>query len=162
MRQATAILTVLLLGLAGCFSPPIPQELVDVGPPPASEPMRTPDILRLSNAGLSDEVVIELIRTRGMADHLTLSDAVQLGNLGVSTAVQLALVTAPPALQARAPGPRIVYRELFIPLWPSYAGGRWHVGLHIGCYYRAGPEEPVKVAPEAPRPPAPQPDFIDP
>jgi hypothetical protein len=124
--------------------------------------MRTSDVVRLSDAGLSDEVIIGLIRSRGMADRLTLSEAVQLGNQGVSSAVQLALVAVPPALPARVPGPRVVYRELFIPLWPSYAGGRWHVGLRIGCYYRAGAEEPVKVASEPPRPTAPQPEFIDP
>jgi len=162
MKQAPAVLTVLLLGLAGCLSPPIPQELVDIGPLPAPESLRTRDIVRLSDAGLSDEVIIGLIRARGMADRVTLPEALQLGNQGVSSSVQLALIAVAPAVPARAPGPRIAYRELFIPLWPSYAGGRCHVGLRIGCYYRTTAEEGLDTVPESPLPPVPQPEFIDP
>ena len=136
MKQAPAVLMPFLLALAGCLSPPIPQELVDVDPPAAPEPLLPEQVARLYQAGISEEVIVGLIRSRGTADRANV---------------------------APVQPPRIVYRELFIPLWPSYAGGRWHVGLRIGCYYgTVVEEEPAKAAPAHPRPPVPQPDFIDP
>lgn len=136
MKQAPAVLMPFLLSLAGCLSPPIPQELVDVGPPPAPEPLLHEQVARLFRAGISEEVIDGLIRSHGTADR---------------------------ANGAPVQPPRIVYRELFIPLWPSYARGRWHVGLRIGCFYRTVvKEEPAQAAPARPRPPVPQPDFIDP
>lgn len=157
MRQASAVL---ILALFGCLSPPIPQELVDATPPPAPEPMKLNDVVRLSDAGLSDEVIVGLLRSRGVGEQLSLSEVLVLGQRGVSSAVQLALVTAPPAL-ARTPASRIIYRELFIPLWPVYGGGRWRLGCRIGIFHRTE-EERSPAVPEKPQPPVPQPESIDP
>ena len=151
---------VLLLALLGCLSPPIPRELVEATPPPVPEPMKLNEVIRLSEAGLSDEVIVGLVRTRGVGERLSLSEVLVLGHRGVSTAVQLALVTAPPAGPARTPAPRIVYRELYIPLWPVYGGGRWRLGCRIGILH--GTEEPPPAPSKKPQPPVPQPESIDP
>ena len=127
MKRASAILLPVLLALAGCLSPPLPEELVDVDRPAAPEPLLPQEMTRLSRVGISEEVVLELVRTRGVADRR----------------------------ETRTPKPTIVYRELFIPLWPVYGGGRWHVGCRIGIFCRTVEEEPSP-------PPEPQPDFVDP
>src|ERR1043165_8754886 len=98
MKRTSAVLLPLVLALAGCLSPPIPQELVEVDRPAAPEPLLPQEMTRLSRAGISEDVVLELVRSRGVADR-----------------------AAAPMLKST-----VVYRELFIPLWPSYAGGRWH------------------------------------
>jgi hypothetical protein len=161
MKRTSAVLMPFLLVVAGCLSPPIPQDLVDVGPLPAPDRVSLQEVVRLSRADLSDDVIIGLIRSRGIADRPGLAEVLLLGDQGVSSAVQLALVTAYPAA-SRPPEPRIAYRELFIPLWPSYARGRWHVGLRIGCFCRTVEEESPQVRPEEPKTPAPQPEIIDP
>ena len=159
MRIVAAVMAPFLLLLAGCLSAPIPQELVDVAPVPPPEPLRTREIVRLSNAGISDEVIVGLIRTRGVADRPSVG---QIAKLPLSTEVRVSLLASPAEAPARKPEPRIVYRELWIPLWPSYSGGRWHLGLRIGCYYRTAPEQVPEVVVPEPEVPAPLPEFIDP
>ena len=159
MRFVAAIPLPFLLLLAGCLSAPIPQDLVDVRPLPAAEPVRTQEIVRLSNAGISDEVIVGLIRTRGVADRPSVP---QIAMLRISSQVQLALLASPTQAPPRKREPRIVYRELFVPLWPSYSGGRWHLGLRIGCYYRTAEDEVQEIVPQEPEPSMPQPRFIDP
>jgi hypothetical protein len=123
--------------------------------------MKVADVVRLSDAGVSDEVVVGLVRSRGLAEHLTLSEVLVLGHRGVSTAVQLALVTAPPTAAARTPAPRIAYRELYIPLWPVYGGGRWRLGCRIGIFHGTEAELPP-APPVKPQTPVEQPESIDP
>ena len=160
MRQAPAVLIPFLLILGGCLSAPIPQELVDVAPIPPPEQMTVQDIVRLSRVGLSDEVIAGLIHRRGVADRPSLSGVQLLGEQGVSTSVQLAIIAAYPV--AAAPEHRIVYRELFIPLWPVYSRGRWHLGCRIGMYTRTVEEATPKAAPKEPKPADPLPQFVDP
>jgi len=158
MRIVSAALASFLWFLAGCLSAPIPQELTDVVPPPAPEPLLTKDVVRLSKAGVTDDVLIELIRSHGVADLPSLAT---VSALRVSSQVQLALITAP-AAPARKPEPRIVYREFFIPFWPSYSGGRWHLALRLGCYVRTEDREDPEVVPPETEPAVPLPRFIDP
>ncbi len=159
MRVVAAVFAPFLLLLAGCLSAPIAQELVDGAPVPPPEPLRTQEIVRLSNAGISEEVIVGLIRTRGVADRPSVA---QIARLPLAIRVRATLVASPAEAPARKPAPRIVYRELWIPLWPSYSGGRWHLGLRIGCYYRTVPElVPEIVLPEPELPESPPP-FIDP
>lgn len=120
------LLAPVVLTLAGCLSAPIPQELVDVDPPPSMEPLTAREVSRLANAGISAGLIAELVRSHA-------------------------------ALQAPR-RERIVYRELILPLWPSYARGRWRLGVRIGCYVRRAAE--VLEAP--PAPPEPSPLFVDP
>lgn len=131
MRFVAAVSAPFLLILAGCLSAPIPQELVHVDPMPTPEPLRLQEITRLENAGISDEVIVGLIRTRGVSDR---------------------------------PGVHkiFIYRELFIPLWPAYSRGRWHLGLRIGCSYRTAEKEVREILPPEPEKFVPQPRFIDP
>lgn len=135
MKYGLAFLAPLVLTLGGCLSPPIPSELVDVEPFAAPEPLTTAEVQKLARAGLSEEVVDGLIRARGISDR--------------------------PAAAAPTTT-RLVYRELFIPVWPSYAGGRWRVGLRCGWYYRRVEETPVRTEEPAPEPPGPKPQIIDP
>ena len=162
MNKAPAVLIPLTLMLAGCLSPPLPQDVVDGRPPPGPEPLLPQEIVNLSRAGVSDEVIVGLIRRRGVSNRPALAEVRMLGDQGVSTTVQLTLLARPFDAAPRRAEPRIVYRELFIPLWPSYARGRWQVGLRIGCFYRAVEEQPPVVRPPDPRPSLPQPEHIDP
>ena len=127
-KPAPAVLAPWLLTLTGCLSAPIPEELTDVAPPPAVEPLTTREVSRLAGAGISSELIAELIRSHN--------------------------VPQPPREG------RIVYRELYVPLWPSYAGGKWRIGLRIGCYVRRAVEESQVLMSEPG--PEPQPLFVDP
>lgn len=151
MRRTPAVVIPFLLLAAGCLSPPIPQELVDVGATAAAEPLSTKDIVRLSKAGLPDEVIVDLMRTRGLADRPSTSGIAALAAEGVSPHVQVKLLTLPVFARPK-PQPRIVYHELYLPLWPAYYRGRWHWGLRIGCYYRTADGELQEILPEEPTP----------
>jgi hypothetical protein len=148
-----------LLLLAGCLSAPVPERLADVDPITAPEPLRVREIVRLSNAGISDDVIVGLIRSRGVADRPSVAE---LLTLGVSLQVQLTLLALPAAVPERRPGPRIVYRELFVPVWPSYSHGYWHLGLRIGCYYRTEDGELKEVLPREPETSSSPPRVVDP
>jgi hypothetical protein len=148
MRLIAAVLVPFLLLLAGCVSAPIPQELLEVGPAPAAEPLSTRMIVRLSKVGVSDEVIVGLIRSRGVSDRPGAAGIAALETQGVSEQVRLYLLALPADPPARRPEPRIVYRELFIPLWPSYSRGRWHLGLRIGCYVRTIGDEVQEILPQ--------------
>ena len=162
MKAAAALLAPFILFFGGCVSAPIPQELLDVLPFPAPEPLSTREIVRLSKAGVSDEVILGLVRTSGVADRPDVRGIVALGEQGVSGPVQLMLLAVPATAPARTPEPRIVYREFFIPLWPSYSRGRWHFGLRVGCYTRTVEGKAEETLPRQPESPTPLPDRIDP
>lgn len=159
MRFVAAVFAPFLILLSGCLSAPLPQELVDRDFVPAPKPLRIREIVRLSDAGIGDEVIVELIRIRGVADR---PGAEQISMLRVSRQVRLFLLASPAEAPERKPVPTIVYRELFIPLWPSYAGGRWHLGLRMGCYYRIMEKEVQEIVPQEAEAPVPQPQFVDP
>lgn len=164
MRNLAGALAPLLLALAGCLSGPIPQELVDVHPPPPPEPLRTSEIVRLSRVGLSQEVIVEFMKSRGVQERPSLSGLAALRDAGIQESVLLVWLALPALTPARKPAPRIVYRELFIPLWPAYSRGRWHLGVTIGCYHRSDePGAPELPPPEPkPEPALPAPRTIDP
>jgi len=159
MRFVAGIAAPFLLLLAGCLSAPVPQELVDATPVPAPEPLHIREILRLSKAGISDEVIVGLIRTRGIADRPNLKGITMLP---VSTQVQLYLLASPAEAPPQKPQPRIVYREFYIPLWPSYSRGHWHLGLRVGCYTKTEEGEVQEILPPEPDSSPPLPRFIEP
>jgi hypothetical protein len=161
MKRASVAIPLLLI-LAGCLSPPLPQDVVEVRPPPSREPLLTQEVVKLSQAGVSDEVIVGLIRSRGVSNRPGLADIRRLEEQGVSSNVRLFLLASPfGALPPRAE-PKFVVREFFIPLWPSYAGGRWRIGLRLECLTRTPEEQPPTVRPPEPRPSLPQPDRLDP
>jgi len=161
MKRASIAIPLLLV-LAGCLSPPLPQDVVDGRPPPSREPLLTQEVVKLSRAGVSDEVIVDLIRSRGVSNRPGLADIRRLEEQGVSTNVRLYLLAVPfGALPPRAE-PKVVVRELFIPLWPSYARGRWRIGLRLEWMTRTTEEQPPIVRPPEPRPSLPQPDRLDP
>jgi len=159
MKQAFSILVPFLIVLGGCLSAPLPQELVDVAP---QEPLLMKEVVQLSKIGISDEVIVGLIRTRGIADRPDLRGIVALRREGVGEPVILMLLASPAVHPSPKPTPRIVYRELFIPLWPSYARGRWHLGLRIVCYDRAAEPGIPEIVPIEPKPTEAPPTSIDP
>jgi hypothetical protein len=160
MKRALAILAPWLLLLGGCLSAPLAQDLIPVRQSTPPEPLRIQEIVRLSNAGISEETIIGLIKARGILDRPNLQGTLKLKDEGVGDAVILVLLGSTPAERPK-PRPRIVYRELFIPLWPSYSGGRWHLGLRMACTWRVSPEGelPEPVEPEVVEP---LPQVVDP
>jgi hypothetical protein len=137
------------LVLAGCMTGPAPEDLVLPQNPSTPEPLRLSEVVRLSNAGLSDETIIELIRTRGITEQPDLGKARRLQSAGVSAAVLGTLASTRPA----EPPPsraKMVVRDLYLPLWPVYSGGRFRFGVRSTCWVRAAPEPPAAV--EAPEP----------
>jgi hypothetical protein len=162
MRQAFSILAPFLIAETGCLSAPVPQELVDVGPPSLQEPLFVEEGVRLSRTGISREVILELIRNRGIADRSDLGGIVALGREGVGEPVILVPPATPPNPPERKPAPGIVYRDLFIPLWPSYSRGHWHWGLRVACYSPVVDKEVQEIRPyDSVRPEIP-PRAVDP
>jgi len=162
MKQAVAVLALAMTALAGCISAPVPQELVDVRSGMLAEPVKFDEILRLSNAGIASDVIVEQIRSRGISDRPRLENLVALQRAGVAQAVVLPLVASPPTPPQNRSEPSIVYRDLFIPLWPSFSRGRWHLGLRISCYYRTSEEAPAGIPAQEPASPRPLPTIIEP
>lgn len=141
---------------------PVPQELVDAGPAPAAPPLLLREVVQLSRIGISDDVIVELIRKQGIADRPDLGGIVALQNEGVRQPVLLVLLASPRNPPLPKPAPRIVTRDLYLPLWPSYSRGHWHLGLRIACTYRSVEEEVREIAPPPPESAKPLPGSIDP
>lgn len=161
MIRALAILAPWLLVLGGCLSAPVSQDLIPVQEPAPVEPLRLKDVVRLSNAGILEDTIVGLIKARGIVEKPSLAGAQRLKAEGVGDGVLLVLLGSTPAERPK-PGAKIVYRELFIPLWPSYSGGRWHLGLRMACYYRVSPEGELLEPVEPPEIVEPLPRSIDP
>ena len=145
MRRALAIF---LLLLGGCVSGPAPDDLVLPQNRPSPEPLRLSEIVRLSKAGLSEETIVGLIQERGIVEQPGPETTQRLKSAGVSDGVLLTLAATPPAAPA-APRPRLVQRDLYLPLWPVYSGGRFRLGIRSSCWVRAAPE-PWTVEPPEP------------
>jgi hypothetical protein len=161
MKQALGILTPLLFAAGGCMSGPIPQELAEGYPASIPEPLSVTEVVRLSRAGISDDLIVGLVKTRGLAGRPDLWGTVALRKVGVTDPVMLVLLASPQNPTPRQPAPQMVYREFTIPLWPSYSRGRWHLGLRMTCMVRAS-EEPPKSLSERPELNEPFPEVIDP
>ena len=159
MRRALAFPAVLTLLLAGCVSGPAPEDLVLLQDYPPPDPLRLSEVVRLSKAGVSDGTIVGLIRTRGIVEQPAPAKARRLQSAGVSDGVLAALAATPPAEPA-PPRPKLVYRDLYLPLWPAYGGGRFHFGIRSGCWYRVAPDPRPAVA--APEPEDPLPEILDP
>jgi hypothetical protein len=104
------------------------------------------DVIAMTQAGLSDDVIATHIRANGMAQPLVANDLIQLRNLGVRDAVINTMQQTPPRIAGAVqpagaygypgypypayPAPVIVAPYPAYPAWGPPAGG---------YYYRRGP-----------------------
>lgn len=102
------------------------------------------DVINLTRAGLSEQVIAGQIRSRGMSRPLQVNDLIYLRNQGVGDGVIQAMQSAgPPATANVAPAlpagyyapvpPRpIIVEQVYAPPPPYYYGWGWGPGW--GCY----------------------------
>ena len=152
MKRALASFVVFL---AGCVSGPAPDDLVLPQNPSPPDPVRLSEVLRLSKAGLSDDTILGLLRERGSAEQPGLEKMQRLKSAGVSDGVLGALASTP-AAEPPPPRGKLVYRDLYLPLWPVYSGGRFRFGIRSGCWVRIPPEPETTVPPPAVEEPLPE------
>jgi hypothetical protein len=155
----TRALAISLVFLAGCVSGPAPDDLVLPQNPSSPDPVRLSEVVRLSKAGVSDPTVIQLLRERGSAEQPGLEKMRRLKSAGVGDGVLRALA-ATPAAEPPPPRPKVVVRELYLPLWPVYSGGRFRFGIRSSRWHRVEPE--ARPVAEAPEPEEPLPDTLEP
>jgi hypothetical protein len=151
MTRALAIPAVLALLLAGCVSRPAPDDMVLVQDYPSPDPLRLSEIVRLSKAGVSDETILDLVRARGIAEQPAPEKRQRLKSAGVSDGV-LGVLASTPAAAPAPPKTKLVYRDLYLPLWPVYSGGRFRFGVRSSCWYRVE-SKPAAAVPEPEEPP---------
>ena len=135
-KRPFPILASFLLVLGGCITAPVPQDLTGMGDPPAPAPLLMKEIVRLTNAGIPDEVIIDVIRVQGVVARPSERGAALLAEQGVSPRVIANLRSARTADKHNRVVSSVVYREFFIPYWPSFSQGHWRLGLRIACFYR--------------------------
>src|SRR6185295_18442925 len=147
---------------AGCISAPLPQELVPVAAQVAPSPLHSTEVLRLAKAGIGDDVILELLQTRGVVARPGPAGVDRLRREGVSPPVIAGILATPAADRPVPPPARYVYRTLFIPLWPCYSGGHGRIGLHGAIYSRTSEVGKLDEPAEDPEYVDPHPKAIDP
>jgi hypothetical protein len=90
------------------------------------------DVVNMTRAGLSDEVIANHVRTRGVAQPLGTHDLIAMKNAGVSDAVlrsmqEMSAMPAPPPTTVRP----VIVEEHYVapppPFWgPRYVYSGWH------------------------------------
>ena len=97
-----------LLLVAGCVYGPIPDEILH----PQEDPVQRSDLVRLSAAGIPDDVILEVVAARGVLQTCEDPDLSSL-----SDRVREAVASAPPAALPKPPAGLVVTRSYYIPLW---------------------------------------------
>jgi len=103
------------------------------------------DVIAMTQAGLSDDVIATHIRANGMAQPLQVNDLIQLRNMGVRDGLINAMQQTPPRVGGAAPGagvyPAYAYPAYPPPVvmapYPAYPV--WGPPVGGGFYYRRGP-----------------------
>lgn len=97
------------------------------------------EVVAMSRSGVAPPLIVNYVRTSGMARPLTASDVITLHNNGVAADV-IQIMQSPPAPVAQAPvlvpGPPVtpvIYEEHYYGP-PPYCGPRW--GYHHHDYHR--------------------------
>ena len=107
MKMHRAILfSALLLGWA--LSAAAQTDVLVLGPPP--KPITVQDVIRLSKAGLSDDTIIEQLRTKNQHFDLTTDQIIQLKSANVSERVIQTMINP-----AYKPGTTSVQSKTFAP-----------------------------------------------
>lgn len=122
---ATTALAALLLG--GCMVEPTLHYPAREIPPPLS----MGDISRLAKEGVSDPVIVDLIKSRGIDARPSADEIVALKKEGLSDAVLEAVSAAPlraaqPILAEETPGYPAFYPSYYPYYSPSYYGPYWY------------------------------------
>lgn len=99
-----------LLFVAGCAYPA--PRVFAVHPP-----VDIDDVVKLSHAGVRDEVIVELVDSRGLGATLSVEDVARLKDLGVAAPLFDALVRAParPRSTVAWDGPYWIYGDPYCP-----------------------------------------------
>jgi hypothetical protein len=92
-----------------------------------------PDVIAMTQAGLSDDVITTHIRSSGVAQPLGVGELIQLRNMGVRDAVINAMQQAPP------PGTLAASTYPAYPAYPAYPGREVIVEHHYPAYPAWGP-----------------------
>ncbi len=144
MKTLLRILIPGALLLSGCTAEPAVRVHVRPNPPPLSVDVVT----RLADAGISDPVIVDEIKNRGMSARPTSDQIVALKKDGVSDAVLQAMNEAPlrsdhdVIVESLGPYPYpYPYYPYYYPYpyyWPWYGGPYWGVYYHYPYYYPYG------------------------
>jgi hypothetical protein len=119
------LLCLLLLAAAGCTYPAYTVRK----PLPTEPPMTRGEIERLSNAGISEPVMLELIEVRG-ANPLTTDDLVALKQAGApDPVVQKAIASERKIVE------RVIVEDYYYPGYYPYYGTSFSYGIGWGYPY---------------------------
>jgi len=134
-----------LLFLSACTTEPAVRVHLRPNPPPLGVDVVT----RLAAAGISDPVIVDEIKTRGMSDRPTSDEIVALKKEGLSDAVLQAMNEAPLRsdheliVESTGPPP-CPYSYPYYPYsyypyyWPWYGAFYWGWYYHYPYYYPYG------------------------
>ena len=104
-------------------------------------PMSPHDIVMLSQAGISDSLIVTMMDASGSAFSLTTGQIIALADSGVSNSVISAMVQRKPADVVQAPARVHDYWYAWDPFWDPWYYPYWSAGF--GWYYvpryRVGP-----------------------
>jgi outer membrane lipoprotein SlyB len=101
-----------------------------LGRPPGPGAVTIDDVIAMTRAGVSEEVMVTHVQSRGMANPLRAQDLIVLQQQGVSPRVVNAMQAPPPAAPAAYAAPAgVVYPQPYVVPAPVYWGPP-------PCYYR--------------------------
>ncbi|MBX7168682.1 MAG: hypothetical protein K1X74_20265 [Pirellulales bacterium] len=106
-----------------------------LGRPVAQGAATTADVIAMSQARVSDDLIVNHIRANGVAAPLRAADVIYLQQQGVSSAVIQAMQNTPvggpaPVMVGQVPPPPVVYENYYAPPPPP---GWWGPPYH--CYH---------------------------
>lgn len=124
--------------LAGCVLPPRPIYQAPVPGPPTRSAMTTEDVLKLTRAGISEAVVLEKLKSDGIAAAPSADDLIALKKEGAGDRVIEAVLAALLVPPVTADPPTMVYP--YSSSWNCFYDGpwgfpyasypwRWHFGI---------------------------------
>jgi outer membrane lipoprotein SlyB len=93
------------------------------------------DVIAMTQAGLSDDVIVTHIRANGLAQPLQVNDLIGLRNVGVRDSVINAMQQTPP---------RIAQVTQAVPAYPAYPG--YPAPVVVERYYQPWPPPPPPAA----------------
>lgn len=147
MKPMLFLMTLAACLMAGCVIGPPPVYRVRVAPVPAPPPLTAEDLVRMFHAGISDDVMVEKIKSNGLTDRPTPDQLVSLKKEGLSDTVLGAMVNArvgtpPPSTGEYVYSSPDYYYPSYYGPWgygPYGYGWGWpYWGWRYGCYPRYG------------------------
>jgi hypothetical protein len=124
--------------LSACYAEPAVRVHIRPNPPP----LGVDEVTRLMDAGISDSVIVDEIKTRGMSARPTSDQIVALKKEGLSDAVLQTMNEAPLRSDhdviVESLGSPYPYYYSYYPYYypyPYYYGPWWYGGPYWGFYY---------------------------